>query len=92
MGYKPKKRDLITTICFNEYDNTTSIVTCNTGFKKRLYSYSQQYPELCKVIDDDDECVEFEIVKDRIYQLFKGIYRRYGLKGYTFIAHTDSDK
>ncbi len=66
MGYKPKKRNLITTICFNEYDNTTSIITCNTGLKKRLYNYSQHYPELCKVIDDNDGCVEFEILKDRI--------------------------
>ena len=66
MGYKPKKRNLTTTICFNEYDNTTSIITCNTDLKKRLYNYSQHYPELCKVIDDYDECAEFEIVKDRV--------------------------
>lgn len=66
MGYKPKKRNLTTNIYFNEYDTTTSIITCNADLKNRLYIYSKRFPDLCKVIDDNDGCVEFEIIKDRV--------------------------
>ena len=66
MAYRPKKKERITEIIFNEYDKIVSVTTCNTQLKKRLLEYSRRYPDLCKKIYENDEMVEFEIAKGRL--------------------------
>lgn len=65
--YKSKKREKVTEIYFNEYDPTVTVITHKTSLKKRLEKYSACYPELCKLVQSDDEGgAEYEIMKDRI--------------------------
>lgn len=60
-----KKKLKTTEISFNEADPTTTIYTYNTKFKKRLLEFSEECPDLCKVIlKDEDGCIGFEINKD----------------------------
>ena len=58
-----KKKLKTTEISFNEADPT--IYTYNTKLKKRLLEFSEECPDLCKVIlKDEDGCIGFEINKD----------------------------
>ena len=60
-----KKKLKTTEISFNEADPTTTIYTYNTKLKKRLLEFSEECPDLCKVIlKDEDGCIGFEINKD----------------------------
>ena len=55
-----------TNIHFTEADNTVYVFTCNTDLKKRLKSYAETYPELCRQTDDDEMGgLAFEIDKHR---------------------------
>ena len=45
-----KKKLKTTEISFNEADPTTTIYTYNTKLKKRLLEFSEECPDLCKVI------------------------------------------
>ena len=63
----PKKQRKVTELYFNEYDSTAEIYTYNTKLKKRLTAYAATYPDLCQLIDDDEQCgMRFEIDKHRI--------------------------
>lgn len=66
MAYYYVKRDKRTEIYFNEYDKKATIITANTNLKKRLLTYAQNYPSLCKCIGNDEYSVEYEIQKDRL--------------------------
>lgn len=61
------KRDKTTEIYFDEASPIVEIRTHNTDLKKRLTAYAAEYPDLCKLTDEDAEtgykC--FEIVKRR---------------------------
>ena len=60
-----KKKLKTTEISFNEADPTTTIYTYNTKLKKRLLEFSEECPDLCKVIlKDEDGCIGFEINKE----------------------------
>ena len=60
-----KKKLKTTEISFNEADPMTTIYTYNTKLKKRLLEFSEECPDLCKVIfKDEDGCIGFEINKD----------------------------
>lgn len=63
----PKKKRKVTELYFNEYDTTADIYTYNTKLKKRLTAYAATYPELCKLIEYDEQGgLRFEIDKRRI--------------------------
>ena len=63
----PKKKRKVTELYFNEYDGTAEIYTYNTKLKKRLTAYAATYPDLCQLIEDDENGgLRFEIDKHRI--------------------------
>ena len=63
----PKKKQKVTELYFNEYDGTAEIYTYNTKLKKRLTSYAATYPDLCQLIEDDENGgLRFEIDKHRV--------------------------
>ena len=63
----PKKKRKVTELYFNEYDSTAEIYTYNTKLKKRLTAYATTYPDLCQLIEDDEQGgLRFEIDKHRI--------------------------
>ncbi len=49
------KRDKTTEIFFDEDNPLVEIRTHNTDLKKRLTAYAKQYPDLCKLTDEDTE-------------------------------------
>ena len=62
-----KKKRKVTGLYFNEYDSAAEIYTYNTKLKKRLTAYAATYPDLCQLIDDDEQgSMRFEIDKHRI--------------------------
>ena len=63
----PKKKRKVTELYFNEYDGNAEIYTYNTKLKKRLTAYATTYPDLCQLIEDDEQGgLRFEIDKHRI--------------------------
>ena len=59
-----KKTHKTTEIYFDEADKWTTVITYNTSLKNRLLAFSQEYPELCKPIGDDEcGCLKFEVKK-----------------------------
>lgn len=62
------KQEKTTDIWFDEKEPTIHIRTHNTDLKNRLTAYNRQYPEVCKLTDEDTEtgCKEFEIEKGRL--------------------------
>ena len=63
----PKKKRKVTELYFNEYDGTAEIYTYNTKLKKRLTAYAATYPDLCQLIEDDENGgLRFEIDKHRV--------------------------
>ena len=63
----PKKKRRVTELYFNEYDGTAEIYTYNIKLKKRLAAYAATYPNLCQLIEDDEQgSLRFEIDKHRI--------------------------
>lgn len=62
------KQDKTTEIYFDETSPIVEIRTHNTDLKKRLTAYSKEYPDLCKLTDEDSETgyKAFEIVKGRL--------------------------
>ena len=61
-----KKNEKTTEIYFDETSAHVVIRTHNTALKKRLLSYSEKFPDLCKLTDDDElGYLSFEIDKDR---------------------------
>ena len=61
------KAQKTTEIIFDETGNPVFIRTHNTNLKKRLTAYAEQYPDFCKLTEDDAEigCKAFEIQKGR---------------------------
>lgn len=63
----PKKKRKVTELYFNKYDSTAEIYTYNTKLKKRLTAYAATYPDLCQLIEDDENGgLRFEIDKHRV--------------------------
>ena len=60
-----KKWQKTTEIYFSEAKDPITISTFNTSLKKRLTEFAKEYPELCKLVADDEfGCLTFEINKD----------------------------
>ena len=61
-----KKSQKTTEIFFDEASPWITVNTYNTDLKKRLYTYSEKYPDLCKQTDDTENgSLSFEIAKGR---------------------------
>ena len=61
-----KKNEKTTEIYFDETSAPVVIRTHNTALKKRLLSYSEKFPDLCKLTDDGElGYLSFEIDKAR---------------------------
>ena len=59
-----KKTHKTTEIYFDEAAEWTTVCTYNTSLKNRLLAFSKEYPELCKLKDDDENgWLRFEINK-----------------------------
>ena len=60
------KNEKTTEIYFDETPAAVVIRTHNTALKKRLLTYAEKHPELCRLTDDDElGYLSFEIDKDR---------------------------
>ncbi len=60
-----KKWQKTTEIYFSEAKAPITISTFNTSLKNRLTEFAKEYPELCKLVADDEfGCLTFEINKD----------------------------
>lgn len=55
-----------TIILFNEAEEIATIDTYNAKLKRKIRSYAEEHPELCKVVEDDETRVKAEIAKDRL--------------------------
>ena len=61
-----KKNEKTTEIYFDETPAPVVIRTHNTALKKRLLTYTDKHPDLCRLTDDDElGYLSFEINKDR---------------------------
>ena len=60
-----KKWQKTTEIYFSEAKDPITISTFNTSLKNRLTDFANEYPELCRLVADDEMgCLTFEINKD----------------------------
>lgn len=64
---KQAKQEKTTDIWFDEKDPLIHFCTHNTALKKRLATYAEQPPNVCRQADADPEtgCMEFDIETDR---------------------------
>ena len=61
-----KKNEKITEIYFDETPAPVVIRTHNTALKKRLIAFTEKFPNLCRLTDDDElGYLSFEIDKAR---------------------------
>ena len=62
------KEERETILRFDEADDTATIYTFNSGLKKRLASFAEKYPNLCRMTVDDAVygSVTYEIQKSRV--------------------------
>ena len=61
-----KKNEKTTEIYFDETSAPVVIRTHNTALKKRLLAFAENFPDLCRLTDDDElGYLSFEINKDR---------------------------
>lgn len=75
MKKSPKKKRKVTELLFSEYDGIAEIYTYNTKLKKRLTAYVATYPNLCQLIEDDEQGgLRFETGKHRISIRLTALY------------------
>ena len=61
-----KKNEKTTEIYFDETPAAVIIRTHNTALKKRLLAFAENFPDLCRLTDDDElGYLSFEINKNR---------------------------
>lgn len=61
------KKQKVTEYYFNEADSIAEVYTHNTNLKRRLLTYAEKHPDLCRQTDDDGQGgLRFEIDKHRI--------------------------
>ena len=64
-GLTKRQKDIV--ICFNEESDIIDVRTHNTDLRNRLLEFSEQYPDCCKLIDDDEQGgLLFEVQKGRL--------------------------
>ena len=61
------KKQKVTELFYNAKDPTAEIYTHDSKLKKRLRAFAEEYPELCRLTDDNGQGgLWFEIAKERI--------------------------
>ncbi len=60
-----RKKDKFTQIYFNEADPMTEIDTYNADLKRRLCGFAAEYPDLCRIEEEDDGRMSAVIDKHR---------------------------
>ena len=61
------KKQKVTEVYYNEKDPIAEVHTHDTNLKKRMRKYTEKYPELCQLTEDDGQGgLRFEIDKSRI--------------------------
>ena len=60
-----RKKDKFTQVYFNEADSMTEIDTYNADLKRRLRSFAAEYPDLCRIVEEDDGRMSAVIDKRR---------------------------
>ena len=62
------KEERETILLFNEADDVATIYTFNSSLKRRLATFAEKYPDLCKLTVDDAVygSVTYEIQKSRV--------------------------
>ena len=61
-----RKKDKFTQIYFNEADPMTEIDTYNADLKRRLCGFAAEYPDLCRIEEEDDGRMSAVIDKHRL--------------------------
>ena len=62
-----KKAQRKTIISFDENSEQVNVFTYNTNLKKRLTKYAKDYPQLCRLIDDNGiGGITFEVDRKRL--------------------------
>lgn len=60
------RKQKATNIYFNEDSPVIEVCTYNTNLKNRLTKFAAEYPDECKLLDDDElGCLTFEVRKGR---------------------------
>ena len=60
------KKQKVTEVFYNAKDPTAEIYTHDAKLKKRLRAFAEEYPELCRQTDDDEQGgLTFEIDRSR---------------------------
>ena len=59
------KKQKFTQAYLNEAEPIMEITTHNTDLKRRLRAFAASYPELCRITEEDEGRVSFEIDKRR---------------------------
>ena len=61
------KKQKVTEFYFNAKDPIAEVYTHDTKLKRRLLKYTEKYPQLCQLTEDDEQGgLRFEITKERI--------------------------
>ena len=61
------KKQKVTEVYYNEKYPIAEVHTHDTNLKKRMRKYTEKYPELCQLTEDDGQGgLRFEIDKSRI--------------------------
>ena len=60
-----RKKDKFTQIYFNEADSMTEIDTYNADLKRRLRNFAAEFPDLCRIEEEDDGRMSAVIDKHR---------------------------
>ena len=61
------KKQKVTEVFYNAKDPIAEVYTHDTNLKKRMRKFTEKYPDLCKLTDDDGQGgLRFEIDKSRI--------------------------
>lgn len=61
------KKQKVTEVYYNEKDPVAEVHTHDTNLKKRMRKFTEKYPELCQLTEDDGQGgLRFKIDKSRI--------------------------
>ena len=61
------KKQKNTELYFNAKDPMAEIYTQDTKLKRRLLEYAEKYPQLCQLIEDDEQGgLRFDVAKERV--------------------------
>ena len=61
------KKQKVTELYFNAKDPMAEVYTHDTKLKRRLTEYASKYPQLCQLIEDDEQGgLRFDVAKERV--------------------------